>query len=114
MPEIGFLNSGSKAEFAHLLAAFRDGLKLKGYKVVTSASKAPKDVRIHAEWADGDYSKLPSKAKLLFDKRVHVLASTGGIRSSGAAHDYASSSGSQIPILLASGRETSKDGESGG
>jgi putative ABC transport system substrate-binding protein len=113
MPEIGFLNSGSKAEFAHLLAAFRDGLKLKGYKAVASASKGPKDVRIHCEWADGDYSRLPAKAKLLFDKRVHVLAATGGIRSSGAAHEHAASTGSQIPILFASGRESPKPGERG-
>jgi putative tryptophan/tyrosine transport system substrate-binding protein len=111
MLEIGFLNSGSKAEFTHLLAAFRDGLKLTGYKVVASASKEPKDVRIHAEWADGDYSQLPTKAKLLFEKAVDVIAATGGIKSSAAALKYASSTGSRIPVLFASGRATPKPGE---
>jgi putative tryptophan/tyrosine transport system substrate-binding protein len=111
MPEIGFLNSGSKAEFAHLLAAFRDGLKSKGYKVVTSAPKGAKDVRIHAEWADGDYSRLPAKAKLLFDKRVHAIAATGGIGASHAAQDHAVKINSQVPILFNSGREGPKPGD---
>ena len=107
MPEIGFLNSGSKAEFAHLLAAFRDGLKLKGYKVVGSAPKGPKDVRIHAEWANGDYSQLPTKAKALIDKRVHVVAATGGIGAARAA----AKAGAQVPILFASGRKAPKPGD---
>jgi putative ABC transport system substrate-binding protein len=110
MPEIGFLNSGSKAEFAHLLAAFRDGLKSEGYKVVSSAPKGPKDVRIHAEWANGEYSKLPSKAKSLIDKGVKVLAATGGI---GAARAAAKISG-EVPILFASGRDTPKPGDPSG
>jgi putative tryptophan/tyrosine transport system substrate-binding protein len=113
MPEIGFLNSGSRSEFAHLLAAFREGLKSKGYKVVTSAAKGPKDVLIDAQWANGDYSQLPAKAKLLNNKRVKVLVATGGIMSAQAARDYAASSGSQIPILFLSGRAESKPGDHG-
>jgi putative ABC transport system substrate-binding protein len=111
MPEIGFLNSGSKAEFAHLLAAFRDGLKSKGYKVAASAPKGSKDVRIHAEWADGDYSRLPAKAKLLFDKGVHAIAAMGGIGASHAAQNHAVKINSQVPILFASGREGPKPGD---
>jgi putative ABC transport system substrate-binding protein len=107
MPEIGFLNSGTKAEFAHLLAAFRDGLKLNGYKVVGSASKRPKDVRIHTEWANGDYSQLPAKAKSLIDKHVNVFVATGGIGAARAA----STIGSQIPLLFASGRKAPAHGD---
>jgi putative ABC transport system substrate-binding protein len=107
MPEIGFLNSGTKAEFAHLFAAFRDGLKLNGYKVVGSASKGPKDVRIHAEWANGDYSQLPAKAKSLTDKNVKVIVATGGIGAARAA----STTGAQIPLLFASGRKAPAQGD---
>src|SRR5258708_25387613 len=107
MPEIGFLNSGTKAEFAHLFAAFRDGLKLNGYKVVGSASKGPKDVRVHTEWANGDYSQLPAKAKSLIDKRVNVIVATGGIGAARAA----STIGSQIPLLFASGRKAPAHGD---
>ena len=113
MPEIGFLCSGSKAEFAHLLAAFRDGLKMTGYKPVGSAPKGPKEVRVHVEWADGDYAKLPDKAKALIDKRVQVVAATGGIGAARAAQDYAAKAGSQASVLSMSGRERSKPGEHG-
>jgi putative ABC transport system substrate-binding protein len=107
MPEIGFLNSGTKAEFAHLFAAFRDGLKLNGYKVVGSASKGPKDVRIHTEWSNGDYSQLPAKAKSLTDKNVKVIVATGGVGAARAA----STTGSQIPLLFASGRKAPAHGD---
>jgi putative tryptophan/tyrosine transport system substrate-binding protein len=107
MPEIGFLNSGTKAEFAHLLAAFRDGLKSNGYKVAGSASKGQKDVRIHTVWANGDYSQLPAKAKTLIDKDVKVIVATGGI---GAARAV-SAIGSQIPLLFASGRKAPAHGD---
>jgi putative ABC transport system substrate-binding protein len=111
MPEIGFLNSGSRAEFKHLLAAFRDGVKWQGYKVTTSSPKGSKEVRIVTEWANGDYSLLPAKAKSLLDNRLQVVAATGGIGASLAAQDYASKIGSQVPILFASGRDGPKAGD---
>ena len=111
MPDIGFLNSGSKAEFTHLLAAFRDGLKLQGYKVVGSTPKGVKELRVHAEWADGDYSQLPAKAKSLFAKDVKVIAATGGVGAAHAAQDYAATIGSQVPIIFASGRDGPKAGD---
>jgi hypothetical protein len=61
MPEIGFLNSGTKAEFAHLFAAFRDGLKLNGYKVVGFFFNDTKAAGIYTEWSNGDYSQLPQR-----------------------------------------------------
>jgi putative ABC transport system substrate-binding protein len=107
MPEIGFLNSGTKAEFAHLLAAFRDGLKFSGYKVVGSAAKGPKDVRLHTEWANGDYSQLPAKTKSLIDKNVKVIVATGGIGAARAAAKI----GPQTPLLFASGRKAPAHGD---
>src|SRR5947208_661381 len=111
MPEIGFLDSGSKAEFAHLLTAFRHGLKLQGYKVVGSAPKGPKEVHIHGEWANGDHSQLPAKAKSLIDKRVQVLTAAGGIGAALAAQECMSNVGSKVPIVFTSGRATPKPGD---
>src|ERR1700719_884419 len=99
MPEIGFLCSGSKAELKHLLKAFGDGLKVKGYKLVAKKPKGRKDVRISAEWADGDYSKLAAKAKALIGKHVDVVAATGGLVSVRAAEDQAAKTSSTIPII---------------
>ena len=113
MPEIGFLCSGSKAEFKHLLKAFGDGLKIKGYKLVAKKPKGRKDVRISAEWADGDYSKLAAKAKALIGKRVDVVAATGGLVSVRAAEDQAAKVSSTIPIIYIGGREKVKPGEHG-
>jgi putative ABC transport system substrate-binding protein len=111
MPEIGFLNSGSKSEFAHLLGAFRDGLKLQGCKIVASSPKGPKEVRIHTEWANGEYSKLAPKAKALINKGVRVLISTGGIGAALAAQESVARTGSQIPVLFTSGRAEPKPGD---
>ncbi len=107
MPEIGFLNSGSRAEFAHLLAAFRDGLKLKGFELVRKPPRRRRDVRIRYEWANGDYSKLPGKAQSLVDKGVDLIAATGGIGAARAASQI----GSDVPILFASGRDATKAGD---
>jgi putative ABC transport system substrate-binding protein len=111
MPNIGFLNSGSKAEFTHLLDAFRDGLKQHGYKVVGSTPKGANELRVHAEWASGDYSQLPAKAKSLFAKDVKVIAATGGIGAAHAAQSYAATIGSKVPIVFASGRDGPKPGD---
>jgi putative tryptophan/tyrosine transport system substrate-binding protein len=110
MPEIGFLCSGSKAEFAHLLAAFREGLKMTGYKPVGKTPKGANEIRIRVEWADGNYSKLPAKAKALIDKGVQLVAATGGIKPALAAQHAA---GGKVPVLFMSGRKTSRAGECG-
>ena len=111
MPDIGFLNSGSKAEFTHLLNAFRDGLKQQGYKVVSSAPKGAKELRINAVWAGGDYSQLPDKAKALFTKDVKVIAATGGIGAAHAVQSHATATGSKVPIVFTSGRDAPKPGD---
>jgi putative tryptophan/tyrosine transport system substrate-binding protein len=107
MPEVGFLNSGSKPKFAHLLAAFANGLKSQGYKVVSSKPKRAKEVRIRAEWANGDYSRLPRKAKSLVEKGVKVLVATGGIGAARAAAKISA----QVPILFISGRRAPEPGD---
>jgi putative ABC transport system substrate-binding protein len=107
MPEIGFLNSGSKDQFSHLLKAFLHGLQLKGYKRVRRKPRRPKEVRVRVEWANGDYSKLEGKASALVDENVGLIVATGGIGAARAAAKV----GSNLPILYASGRRAAAQGD---
>lgn len=91
-PIIGFLNSGSSAQFADFVAAFQKGLREAGYNEGSN-------VTIEYKWADGDYDQLAKLANELVSQRVNVIAATGGIVSARAAMKATSS----IPILFISG-----------
>jgi putative ABC transport system substrate-binding protein len=71
MPVIGFLSSASAAPFAHLVAAFRDGLKAIGFV-------EGQNVVIDFRWADGQYDKLPMIAAELVRRQVTVIVAVGG------------------------------------
>src|SRR5262249_51091291 len=77
VPVVGFLNSGSPAQFARLAEAFRRGLSETGYV-------EGKNVAIEYRWADGDYDKLPSLATDLVDRRVSAVCA-GGVPAAVAA-----------------------------
>jgi putative ABC transport system substrate-binding protein len=55
MPVVGFLASTSPAEWTHLLAAFREGLKEAGYF-------EGQNTAIEYRWAEGQYDRLPALA----------------------------------------------------
>jgi ABC-type uncharacterized transport system substrate-binding protein len=66
MPVVGFLNGGSPAGYAPMVAAFHQGLKDTGYVEAQS-------VRIEHRWADGQYDRLPAMAADLVYRRVAVI-----------------------------------------
>src|SRR5262245_18602886 len=71
MPVIGFMNSASAALWAHLVSAFRDGLKANGFI-------EGQNVSIDFRWADGQYDRMPIIAGELVRREVAVIVATGG------------------------------------
>src|SRR5262245_21756050 len=65
MPVIGFLNSGSAAQLAHLVAAFKEGLNELGFV-------EGRNVAVEYRWAQGENERLPRLAADLVGRRVVV------------------------------------------
>ena len=90
MPVIGVISAGSRDTYVELLAAFRQGLKEGGYV-------EGQTVAIESRWADGQFDRLPRLAADLVQRRVAVIATTGGSSSRAAI----AASGT-IPIVFLS------------
>src|SRR5947207_6928303 len=99
IPFVGFLNSGSPNERAHLVDAFRRGLKEGGYT-------DGKDVAVEYRWAEGRSERLPRLASELVERRVSVIVGTGGIAPALAAKSATSS----IPIVFTGAEDPVKLG----
>ncbi len=92
MPVIGFLNGASSETFAHLAAAFRQGLSEAGYV-------EGRNVAIEYRWAEGEYDRLPALAAELVRRQVAVIAAGGGV----AAALAAKAATTTIPIVFSGG-----------
>jgi putative tryptophan/tyrosine transport system substrate-binding protein len=67
MPVVGFLNSGSHEERAHLVSAFKQGLSETGHI-------EGRNVAIEYRWAEGQYDRLPAQAAEFVRRPVAVIA----------------------------------------
>jgi putative tryptophan/tyrosine transport system substrate-binding protein len=92
MPAVGFLSSISPDAATQLVAAFHQGLKEQGYV-------EGRNIWIHYRWAEGRYDELESLAADLVQRKVLVIAATGGGPSARAARKATG----DIPILFMSG-----------
>jgi len=71
MPVIGFLSSGSPAQWTSFVSAFRQGLNEVGYI-------EGKNIGIEFRWAEGHYERLPELAANLVSRQVAVVVASGG------------------------------------
>ncbi|HEY2527174.1 MAG TPA: ABC transporter substrate-binding protein [Xanthobacteraceae bacterium] len=99
MPVIGFLSGGSLASYAHPLAAFREGLGETGHV-------EGRNLKIEYRWADGKFDQLKSLAADLVERRVLLIAATGGSNSVIAAQSVTKT----IPIVFTGGGDPVKLG----
>ena len=85
---IGFLGPTSAAAAAHLIAAFREGLRDRGYV-------EGQNVTIEYRWADGDVDRLPLLARNLVATGIDVMVSP-----TPPAARAAKSATTTIPIVM--------------
>jgi len=94
LPRIGYLSGRSYATDAHLLQAFREGLKSAGYV-------DGQNVTIDVRWADGRYNQVPAMMAELVATKPTVIAAVGG-NPVGLAAKAATST---IPVVFSAGAD---------
>ena len=99
MPVIGFLNGQTPDEYAHLVAAFLQGVNQAGYV-------EGQNVAIEYRWAENQTDRLLVLATELVRRRVAVIAAVGGISAVLAAK----SATTTIPIVFVAAEDPVKLG----
>lgn len=99
LPVIGFMSGRSPEDSAHLVTAFRQGLRDGGFV-------EGKNVAIEFRWARGQYDQLPTLAVDLISHKVAVLAAVGGDVAAATAKRATST----IPIIFGIGGDPVETG----
>jgi putative ABC transport system substrate-binding protein len=89
VPVIGCLNSGSAAQWVHVVAAFKEGLNELGYV-------EGRNVAIEYRRAENQYDRLPTLAADLLANRHATVIATVGVDSALAAQAATTT----IPIVF--------------
>ena len=92
VPVVGFLGIAASAEWAHFVAAFRQGLREAGYE-------DGRNVAIEFRWAEGQGARLSDLAADLAGRKVSVIVPSAGIAAARAARAASAS----IPIVFVMG-----------
>ncbi len=100
MPVIGYLSARSPGDSAHIIAAFREGLKEAGFV-------DGKNVVIESRFAEGNFDRLPALTEDLVRRKVNVLVATGGTISVVKAKPLVPAT---IPVVFAMGGDPVKLG----
>ena len=98
MPVIGFLSTSSPGNRAHLVTAFRQGVRESGYV-------EGQNVAIEYRWAQDQYDRLSDLAADLVRRQVAVIAATDT-----PAAIAAKAATTAVPIVFASGSDPVRDG----
>jgi len=99
VPVIGYLSGGAPGFSAPYAAAFRQGLSEAGFV-------EGQNVAAEYRWAEGRYDRLPALAADLVQRRVDVIAASGGDVAVRAAKNASST----IPIVFTGGGDPVADG----
>jgi putative tryptophan/tyrosine transport system substrate-binding protein len=97
-PTIGYLSTLSPQNAAKYLAAFKDGLKTRGFV-------EGRNLKIEYRWSNGEYAELAASAAELVRHQVSLLAAF-----SPPAALAAKAATSTIPIVFSTGTDPVSDG----
>ena len=98
LPVIGYLSASSPAGRAHLVTAFREGVRESGHV-------EGQNVAIEYRWAEDQYERLPDLAAELVRRQVEVIAATDTLSATAAKQATTT-----LPIVFASGGDPIKEG----
>src|SRR5215207_7301232 len=97
LPKVGFLGPASPEPYAHILGAFREGLREVGFT-------EGENLDIEYRWANDQYERLPTLAAELVQQRVGVIFTASGTQTAQAAQAATST----IPVVFVIGTDPVK------